>query len=336
MRCILFLAVILSSLNSFCQVKDFWNVDFGKADSIALAFAGRDLKNPDGLARELVQGVTSEVEKFRVIFRWIADNISYDYDLYLKIVEKEKKLRYKPKKSSAFAERASKQIYRNMILKKKTICSGYATLLEYMCQEVGLQCKLVSGYGRTFNVVETRRPNHAWNAVKLGYKWYLCDVTWASGFVGPVRRHFFKEYNDIYFLTEPSLFISSHYPSDPSWTLLKERPTLSHFLQSPLKPEGFIQNLINQYAPYKGYIRAKADEPLEVRFTSNAGIIHQTASIHLTDTKKGVVIDEAICALNQDENGEYVLTHTFEKRGYYYLHIWINGKATFVYRLTVV
>lgn len=169
MRCVLFLtAAILSSFSACCQASDFWNVNFRKADSIALAFAGRDLRNPDQLARELVQGVDTDVEKFRVIFRWIADNVSYDYDLYLNIVEKERQLRHNRKKSSAFAAHVSKKVYRHMILQKKTICAGYATLLEYMCQQVGLQCELISGYGRNYSLVETRRPNHAWNAVKAG------------------------------------------------------------------------------------------------------------------------------------------------------------------------
>jgi transglutaminase/protease-like cytokinesis protein 3 len=277
MRCILLLLIVFVSTGALCQKKDFWNVDFRKADSIALTFAGHDLRDPHALALKLVKDVHTDVETFRVIFRWITDNIAYDYPLYLEIVKKEKKLRYSRKKLSAFSQHASKKMYSRMIIKKKTICSGYATLLEYMCQEAGLECEIVTGYARNFDVVSSSKPNHAWNAIKLGTKWYLSDVTWASGAIDSESR-FVKSFNDAYFLTEPSLFIATHFPVEARWRLIKDGPSLNHFFLAPFRPEGFISNWINNYYPLKGTTTIRRNQLFELRFTGNVPIcIHSSA-----------------------------------------------------------
>ena len=317
------------------QVGDFWNTDFRKADSTALVFAGRDLKNPDRLATEITKGLTTDHEKFRAIFRWITDNVRYDYELYLKIARKENRHRYNPKKKSVLATRASRQVYRHMIRKKKTICGGYATLLEYMCEQVGLECPLVSGYARAFSLGGTRGPNHAWNAIRLGTKWYLSDVTWASGFVDTEVERFIKDFRDIYFLTDPSLLIASHFPSDERWKLLRNAPTLREFLDAPFTAEGFIENLINQYKPAKGEVRIKASDAFELRFTSNAPMVEPNARLTLTRTSDKKLFEQTSCPVTQNELGEYVVTHQFSKKGSYYVYISINNKLTFVYRVTV-
>ena len=57
----------------------------------------------------------------------------------------------------------------------------------------GLECEKISGqakgggyYPGCFDPDRlSRGPGaHAWNAVKLGGKWYLSDATWAAGSVG--------------------------------------------------------------------------------------------------------------------------------------------------------
>lgn len=334
MRCVLLVVAFLYTLDTSGQVSDFGTIDFRKADSVALAFAGHSLQSPDKLAQKLVQGIETDVERFRVIFMWIADNVSYDYPLYLKMIKREKKLRYKRKRLNAFSTRASKAIFRGMILQKKTVCSGYSTLLEYMCQEVGLSCVFVSGYGRNFGTEKTWGPDHAWNAVKLANEWYLCDVTWASGSVDEMGR-FHKFFNEIYFLTEPSLFLCNHYPSDKSWTLVKDAPSITQFLNSTFKTRGFIENWINHYSPDTEMVKTKTSTPFELRFTSNAPSMDSTASIHIISQQKKGYNERFDVALSKDKTGEYILTYAFETRGNYFVYISINGRLTWVYRVVV-
>jgi hypothetical protein len=332
----LVLAITLLSVHvGLAQAGDFLSTDFSKADSIAFLFSGRDLQHPDLLAKELVKGLTTDQEKFRVLFRWITDNISYDYPLYLKIIRKESQLKFDRKRKSAFATRASKEMYRNMILKKETICGGYAMLLEYMCHEVGLECNFISGYGRTFSNYATRGPNHAWNAVKLNNKWYLCDVTWASGYFNEVVERYRKEFSEAYFLTDPSLFIANHYPSDARWTLLKNPASPLEFSQSVFKGDGFIKNWINQYSPQSRNVRIKKTDSFELRFTSNAKVIDSAArvEIHKPSDKKYYKLIRTDLA--QNKLGEYVLTIKFQESGTYNVYIYINDDVTFVYEVSV-
>jgi transglutaminase/protease-like cytokinesis protein 3 len=278
--------------------------------------------------------LATDVEKFRALFVWIADNISYDYPMYQKIIRKEKKLKSRRKKLNAFSMRTSKAIHRKMILHKKSICSGYATLLEYMCQEAGLLCVFVSGYGRTWGAPDIRGANHAWNAVKMNKEWYLCDVTWASGSVDEIGK-FHKHFDDLYFLTDPDLFIANHYPTDPTWALLKDPPPLNQFLNTPFKADGFLRNKINQYTPDKQYLNVKTDAPLEFRFTSNASEVDSLATLLVVGTSRKKYDKVFVSPLVQAKTGEYVLTHTFDVRGSYRVYIFINHRITFVYRVRV-
>ena len=74
-----------------------------------------------------------------------------------------------------------------------------------------------------------KKPNHAWNAVKIYDRWYLLDVTWASGSAIDLSRHQRKLDLNSYFLTEPRKFIQTHLPEDPSWQLLENKISLSDF-----------------------------------------------------------------------------------------------------------
>lgn len=327
------LALLLNTTGN-CQVSDFWQTDFRKADSIALVFGGRTLKNPGQLAQDITKGLTTDHEKFRAIFRWITDNISYDYELYLKIIRTEKK-RFGRKKQSELASRASKRMYRHLIRKEKTICAGYAKLLEYMCEQVGLECPFVGGYARAFSLESTKAPNHAWNAVKLGNKWYLCDVTWASGFVDTEVKRFFKSFNEIYFLTDPNLLIANHYPTDRRWILLKGPPSLSEFANAPFKSEGFIENWINHYTPEKGILRIKNTDKFELRFTCNTPVVNSKARVTLTKKADRKYHEEVFCDLTSNNVGEYVLNYQFPSKGTFFLYISLNNKLTFVYEVTV-
>ncbi len=63
-------------------------------------------------------------------------------------------------------------------------------------------------------------PNHAWNAVKLNNKWYLCDATWSSGYIDMATYIFEYDYVNTYFLQDPIEFNTHHIPLDDSWKLI--------------------------------------------------------------------------------------------------------------------
>lgn len=83
------------------------------------------------------------------------------------------------------------------------------------------------------------KSNHAWSAVNLASSsgepaaWALIDSTWAAGATRDSNRtRWVAEYDDVFFLTRPDIFIIDHFPNDSRWALLPEVPTWPQFRDS--------------------------------------------------------------------------------------------------------
>ena len=319
---------------SYSQKTDFWDIDFYKADSIASRYDGHDLKNLEKLAESLAKGNSTDPEKFRSIFRWITDNIKYDYQLYLDNEINTRKFRYKRKKQLAWRNKFSKLSRSRTLKQKVAVCSGYSMLLEYMSSYVGIQCVTINGYGRTLtDAIGTGSVNHAWNAVLLNNKWYLCDPTWASGYVDHGTQRFYPRFNRNYFLTDPSLFIANHFPADTAWTLLREKPTLKEFLNAPIRDNGYLTNKIVTYSPREGILKCKVNESVGFKFTSNSEIIDSKATVQIK-MGKDVIAQDSV-SLTRTNNGEFRIEHCFDKKGRYSVIIFVNTHMTFLYNVIV-
>lgn len=100
----------------------------------------------------------NDVEKssIREIYRYICDNYAYDNDAHNEYLENGKLVTKKTIQAHT-AYGAYKQ--------KKAVCQGLADLFYRICLDRGIDCRII--YSNT----------HAWNAVKVGDKWYMCDAT---------------------------------------------------------------------------------------------------------------------------------------------------------------
>lgn len=63
------------------------------------------------------------------------------------------------------------------LLKRKTVCEGFAKAFKLLCDEAKVNCIVVSGKATPAGKAS---ENHAWNIVKLGGNCYHVDVTWDS------------------------------------------------------------------------------------------------------------------------------------------------------------
>ena len=100
------------------------------------------------------------------VHRYIINRISYDY-------RNENKCNY-----SAY----------HGLIKQRTVCNGYALLAYKMLNQLGVQCKYISGMAK--NEVGNKQL-HAWNIVKIGKKWYNLDTTWDDSDDGRVYYDYF-------------------------------------------------------------------------------------------------------------------------------------------------
>ncbi|MFT9493458.1 transglutaminase-like domain-containing protein [Anaerosolibacter sp.] len=116
---------------------------------------------------KLVQEITNvndtELEKAKVIYQWIVENIAYDYDKYSKHQNNDYDNNY-----------GAVYTYKT----KKGVCYDYATLTAALTRAVGIQTKVVKGEGK----LGTFKGLHAWNEMYITEKsqWIPVDTTFGA------------------------------------------------------------------------------------------------------------------------------------------------------------
>lgn len=193
-------------------------------------------KSDHGSVRELVwdliysKNITNEIEKCRVIFRWLAT---------------------KNLKEMTFdnVERGSPE---EVLMGLKTGKTTYAMVFDTMCNYAGLHSKIISGYakGADYRPGQKFQPGsnqHSWNAVYIYGTWCLIDAHWAARrIIGKqaTTEEFHYQLDEYFFLTEPAQLIFTHFPDDPKWQLLERPVTLEEFENMPhMKPQFFKYGL---------------------------------------------------------------------------------------------
>ncbi|MES1217835.1 MAG: transglutaminase domain-containing protein [Bacteroidota bacterium] len=223
------------------------------------------------LTRELTDPYSAELLKARAIFKWITENIRYDYKYYNRYYYKDKEPKTYKCKDDKDCE--AKRIvwvtkYIDKILhKKKAVCQGYSMLFKKMCDIAGLRAETIPGYIRTeyYQVGTVGKLDHAWNAIWVDSAYYLLDATWAAG--GCAKNDdgkllsFQKNFDNYYWLTPAGDFDRNHYPKDNKSTLLSNY-TKDSFATNPYYLPSEIHNL-KLIAPASGIISAKKGDTIQ-------------------------------------------------------------------------
>lgn len=342
---------VLGSASVHAQLVDFRHSNFKKADSIADACSGQPVTDLPSLSARLTSHLTRDEEKFRALYKWVCNNIEFDYELFR--INREKRDKFdSPDALLAWNKKLTPLVYRNLVLQKKTVCTGYAWLVQQLAHHAGIRCVIVDGYGRnaTASLRKSGKANHSWNAVQLDGKWYLCDATWASGAYDADREMFIKNYDDAYFLADPEVFIRNHYPLDARWTLLAsnqfkpdtkviepdtaisdpEVPTLHQFLNGPLTYSSVYEHHVTRLHPETFDLDVVRNEAVNFHFASEQAIECIELSVRDANTTESVRP-----AFSKNEAGLYAFDHAFVRRGRYVVHVLLNTDYAFTYVVTV-
>ncbi|HEY8934700.1 MAG TPA: transglutaminase domain-containing protein [Cyclobacteriaceae bacterium] len=332
MRFSVLICCVILSVSVYGQASDFNFIDFEKADSIAALYPNHSLKNLKMLADKLTTPLPTEIEKFRAIYKWICNNIEYDYALYIRSKEKERKL--KGETLQAWNKTFSSLVFKTLLNKQKTVCSGYAYLVKALASQAGLHCVMIDGYGRTSqsNIGGKGNANHSWNAIQLNGKWYLCDATWSAGAYDTEALKYVKRFDDSYFLAEPSMFVRNHFPLDSAWTLLNHKPTLNNFLNGPLFYSNAFKYKINLLSPETFDVVASKDKPVIFQFTKNADTTLEQVELYIKGPGASNIMSPK---LYEKSAGLYCFDHTFTTRGTYVVHLLLNHSFVTSYTVTV-
>lgn len=169
------------------------------------------------LTRTIILGASSDRERARAIYDWIARNIRYDIKSFL---------------AGKYPDPEAIRV----LATRMAVCEGYSRLFVAMASAAGLEAVTISGYSKGFSrrdeAPDRKKPNHAWNAVKLDGQWHLLDATWGAGHIDK-EELFIAEYNPRWFDVTPRHFAVSHLPVDPKWQLLEQALTAEAFWALP-------------------------------------------------------------------------------------------------------
>ncbi len=104
----------------------------------------------------------TEYGKAWSIAKWLIDNVEYDHY-------------YDDITSEAYSTYSA-------IIKKKTVCAGYAKGYDFLCKKAGLDVIYVTGF--------SGEMLHAWNMIRIGGEWYHIDVTWMDSIMNSPYKNF--------------------------------------------------------------------------------------------------------------------------------------------------
>ncbi|MEX0274836.1 MAG: transglutaminase domain-containing protein [Flavobacteriaceae bacterium] len=332
----LHLVSIFVIFSAYCQPSDFLVVNYSKADSVAAMYPGENIQNLPVLVHGLTAELSTDVEKFRAIYTWVATHIENDYRGFVRTVGKRTRYSKNRAKYLEWNDNYLPKMFKRLIRERKTACTGYAYLVREMAHLAGIKCKIINGYGRTAatNVHPKSLPNHSWNAVQLMGNWYLCDATWSAGrvvFDEDVPRFQF-DYSDGYFLAPPKLFIKNHYPIDERWQLVGKKISFEEFLNGPLVYKGAFEKRIRPLVPKTMFLEIGTKRPLSIEFQANEDLANAHITLQLVKNDLSKELQPTITKTGNN----YVVEHVFVKKGTYDVHLMIDGKAIATYVVKVV
>ncbi|MUU78761.1 hypothetical protein GN138_09925 [Winogradskyella sp. HL2-2] len=335
MKTFFYILLLSIVLKSHAQITDFSYIDFKKADSIALSYSDENLYNLPLLAYKLTSNLDTEAEQFRAIYYWVCHNITNNYNLFLR--NKHQRNRYKNDslKLSEWNNDFKKKLFKKLLKKKTTICTGYAYLVKELAQLAKLDCEIVQGYGRvsTTDINKLDLPNHSWNAIKIDNKWYLCDPTWASGIPNPKTNSFKFEYNDGFFLAEPKLFAINHYPIEKKWWLFEENiPSFKDFLEAPIIYGKAYENLKFHHFPKQMHKDTKLFENITFDFVTKEPLNTKDITFLIDNGSDSKHIEPNSVTI---EDYHVKIEHQFLKKGFYDLHVYFKNDLISTYTFKV-
>lgn len=109
----------------------------------------------DNVLSSLALTEKNDYEKIKSIYDYICTHTTYDYD---NLENEDHKLKY-----TAYGA----------LIDGKAVCQGYAVLFYRLSLELGIDNRLISGYGN--------KDTHGWNIVRMENSYYNADATWDAG-----------------------------------------------------------------------------------------------------------------------------------------------------------
>ncbi len=175
---------------SVAKFKVHSSVEADKRDILPSRGVQSDDPQIMNLANSLTKDLSTDLEKAKAIYEYVAKNISYD-------VAKMKNNEF------AWDDSALKTLE-----KKSGVCQDYAYLTIALLRASGIEARFVEGRAgeNAFGIASAER--HAWVEAKIDGRWMTMDPTWGAGYIQ--NGSFVASYTEKYFDPNPAEFEKTH------------------------------------------------------------------------------------------------------------------------------
>ena len=210
-------------------------LDFQEVDRYARN-APKNVQSVDELVSYFSSIEAKPIEKARMIYVWLTDNISYDDKAYnLKNI----------------GDNSSSTVFKT----KKAVCAGFANLYTDLGEKLGLEIETISGVAKGYEFEENvsddleESINHAWNAIRIDGEWRVFDATWGEGYGMSNKKgklESTKKFDETWFNVNPVNALFTHFPEDMNKQYINNPIRFESFLTLPyLLPSAFNSGWLN-------------------------------------------------------------------------------------------
>ena len=211
------------------------SLDFQEVDRYARN-APKNVQSIDELVSYFSSIQAKSIEKARMIYVWLTDNISYDAKAYnLKNI----------------GDNSPSTVFKT----KKAVCAGFANLYTDLGEKLGLEIETISGVAKGYEFEENvsddleESINHAWNAIRIDGEWRVFDATWGEGYGMSNKKgklESTKKFDETWFNVNPVNALFTHFPEDMNKQYINNPIRFESFLTLPyLLPSAFNSGWLN-------------------------------------------------------------------------------------------
>ncbi|WP_290844234.1 transglutaminase domain-containing protein [Flavobacterium sp.] len=297
--------------------------DYAAVDQKVFAYP-TSFASPEKLADKVNLDFSSETQKARAIYAWIAKNVSYDLAEFRSNQGGRVAFSYRtPEEKEQKLQKYNLDLANKTMRSRKGVCRGYTALYDRVATLCGLEAITIPGTSKSHPTHIGKLPtsaDHIWNAVKIGGKWQLIDVTWASGSVDSQSGKFVNKFNAGYFFTNPDVFFLNHFPDEQKW--LPVNKTAEEFAGLPLYSGEYIDADYKITFPKSGILPNGYVIPFKIENLDTDRVAYALSSdgkIHVADVRKNGKISEFDVPLAKNASG--------------FLTIFVNHESVATYRI---
>lgn len=312
------LPLLLFTLTCFNLSAQTNGRDFTAVDAYVKSLGALDSMSMGTINNVVSNKFTDKIDKARAIYYWITHHITFDI-------------------KAARTNSLMKNTPADVLLYRKAVGIGFASLFQDMCSSADIRCLTVDGFVKTntSQVGETSTEiNHSWVVVQLGQSpetWYYVDPAWGSGYGDAEMKVFTPYYTDAYFFTEKETFNLQHFPDNEAWKLGPAPKNKKDFFEMPVIKVAAVELGIKKLSPNEGNIKAKVNKAVKFSFTLKSTESIDKVELGIGEKKKYKVAEI------QYSNSASVLSfsYKFEEENTYPVTVLVNGKEFVSYFVEV-